>query len=151
VVSLCCRNERSFRDSSLRRWTVNLAWLDRGWLGPRQEKGPIMGGVVKSIGDSVGAVAGPVGNMAISGIAPTPGGAAGANSVASLQAQVAHLTKLVHILWKEVHLVEQYLHIDSTGMHIKVGGTNLKILHTGLVLDAPQIQHKTLGQVHNLP
>jgi outer membrane murein-binding lipoprotein Lpp len=91
-----------------------------------------MGGVVKGIGTAVG-------------------GASNANSpahplatqVACLQAQVAHLTKLVHALWQDAEQVAKILHIDGEGLHIMVGSSNFKVLRAGaIVLDAPQVKGK---------
>ena len=135
-------------------------------LGENEEE-EVMGGVIAGIsnaageptvGPSLGAInAGhPISGLgagsAIQGIAASGAtGSSGANSIASLQAQVAHLTKLVHILWKEVHHVEQVLHIDHAGVHLKVGSSSLNVLHTGVVLDATRIDHKTPSKTQTLP
>lgn len=93
-----------------------------------------MGGVIQGIGGAVGGV------TSSSGASNNPAHPLN-GQVACLQAQVAHLTKLVHILWGEAQQVAEILHIDGQGLHISVGAANLKVLRTGVILlDAPTVK-----------
>ena len=75
-----------------------------------------------------------------------------AAQVACLQAQVAHLTKLVHNLWSEAQQVAEVLHIDDQGLHITAGTANFKVLRSGvIVVDAPSVRGKGNMPMGNLP
>jgi hypothetical protein len=90
-----------------------------------------MGGVIKGIGG----IGGGVPNIPSNITQPVN------VQIAALQAQVAHLTKLVHILWGEARQVAEVMHIDHQGVHISAGSAHLKLLRHGtIVLDAPKMQ-----------
>jgi hypothetical protein len=65
----------------------------------------------------------------------------------SLEAEVAHLTKLVHILWREVEKLEGIVHVIPEGLKIKTGRSELLLLKNGgIILNGARIYLETPGK-----
>ena len=84
-----------------------------------------MGGIVQGAGSAAGGGVGGGSNSSH----PL------AAHVACLQAQVAHLTKLVHSLYTEAQQVAEILHIDGDGLHITAGPSSFKVLRSGILVN----------------
>ena len=70
-----------------------------------------------------------------------------AASLATLEAKVERLTKLVHILWKEAERLESIVQVIPEGLRIKTGFSEVTVLRNGgILINGLRVLVKTPGK-----